>query len=112
MAPHAVDDYARNGQTDTIILKAKAVVHHTESEESSLPPVADNYMYDFKYNHPLPTSDVLGLEIPDDCDAQKEASIIVARLSDCFGAGDAESFADLFLESGKLLHCRMPAYEC
>ncbi|CAH0051909.1 unnamed protein product [Clonostachys solani] len=64
------------------------------------PPVADDYMYDFKYNHALPTSDVLGLEIPADCDAHKEAQAIVDQLAEVMGKGDAQGFANLFLEYG------------
>ncbi|CAH0022328.1 unnamed protein product [Clonostachys rhizophaga] len=64
------------------------------------PPVADDYMYDFKYNHALPTSDVLGLEIPADCDAHKEAKAIVDQLAEVMGKGDAQGFANMFLEYG------------
>lgn len=81
-------------------LKAQVVVSELDTP-SSKPPVDDNYMYDFKYNHPLPTSDVLGIEIPSDCDAQKEAETIVARLSESMGAGDAQAFTDLFLPYGR-----------
>ncbi|CAI6088274.1 unnamed protein product [Clonostachys chloroleuca] len=64
------------------------------------PPVADNYMYDFKYNHALPTSDVLGLEIPADCDAHKEAKAIIDQLAEVMGKGDAQGFANMFLDYG------------
>ncbi|KAE8423796.1 hypothetical protein BDV36DRAFT_303184 [Aspergillus pseudocaelatus] len=63
-------------------------------------PVADNFMYDFKYNHPLPTTDILGVDIPADCDAQKEAEGIVAHLSKAMSEGDAQAFARLFLDHG------------
>ena len=63
-------------------------------------PVADDFMYDFKFNHPLPTTDILGVEIPANCDAQKEAESIVSRLSEVLGSGDAQGFTDLFLEYG------------
>jgi hypothetical protein len=66
------------------------------------PPVADNHMYDFKYNHALPTSDLLGLEIPANCDAHKEAQAIVDQLAEVMGKGDARGFANMFLEYGKL----------
>lgn len=63
-------------------------------------PVADDFMYDFKYNHALPTIDVLGINIPEDTDAQKEAEGIVSRLADVLGRGDAEGFTSMFLEYG------------
>lgn len=63
-------------------------------------PVADNFMYDFKYNHRLPTTDILGVEIPADCDAQKAAEGIVARLSEATSAQDAQAFTGLFLDYG------------
>lgn len=66
-------------------------------------PVADDFMYDFKYNHVLPTTDILGVKIPADCDARKEAEGIVARLSKATSEEDAQSFTELFLDSGKIL---------
>ncbi|CAH0028450.1 unnamed protein product [Clonostachys rhizophaga] len=72
------------------------VTHH----EIPTPPVADDFMYDFKYNHALPTTDVLGMEIPSNCNAQIEAEGIVKDLSNAMGAGDAQAFTDLFLEYG------------
>lgn len=81
-------------------VKAKVGVRDVKFEATAKPPVADDYMYDFKFNHPLPTSDVLGVEIPADCDAQKEAETIVNRLAEVLGAGDAQGFANLFLENG------------
>ncbi|CAG5186715.1 uncharacterized protein ALTATR162_LOCUS11681 [Alternaria atra] len=65
------------------------------------PPVADDFMYDFKYNHPLPTTDLLGIDIPADCNAQTEAEGIVERLSNAMRKGDAHAFADLFLDYGE-----------
>ncbi|KAL4861238.1 hypothetical protein BDV12DRAFT_208250 [Aspergillus spectabilis] len=63
-------------------------------------PVADDFMYDFKYNHSLPTTDVLGIEIPQDCDAKKESEAIVVRLATATSEADAEAFAGLFLDYG------------
>jgi hypothetical protein len=57
-------------------------------------------MYDFKYNHPLPTTDVLGIDIPADCDAQLEAERIVNDLSNAMGNGNTQAFTDMFLEYG------------
>ncbi|PYH78986.1 putative flavo protein [Aspergillus uvarum CBS 121591] len=72
------------------------MLNHSQVEK----PVADDFMYDFKYNHCLPTTDVLGVTIPDDCDARKEAEAIVARLSTAMSEGDAQTFAGLFLDYG------------
>lgn len=82
-------------------LKDKFGVKNVKLEATAKPPVADDYMYDFKYNHALPTSEVLGIEVPDDCDAQKEAEGIMGNLSEFLGKGNAPGFADLFLEYGK-----------
>ncbi|RDK46679.1 flavin-containing monooxygenase [Aspergillus phoenicis ATCC 13157] len=79
--------------------KAEVVVKELECP-SPKPPVDDNFMYDFKYNHVLPTSDVLGIETPMDCDAQREAEDIAARLSQAMGARDAQTFAEMFLPYG------------
>ena len=83
-------------------LKGRVGIDEVKLEATAKPPVADDYMYDFKYNHALPTTDVLGIEIPADTDAQKEAQGIVDNLSDTLAKGDAQAFADLFLDYGKL----------
>ncbi|KAL3472734.1 hypothetical protein BJX99DRAFT_272762 [Aspergillus californicus] len=76
----------------------ESVVHPVS--KATAKPVADDFMYDFKYNHSLPTTDVLGIEIPADCDAQKEAEGIVARLSKATSEANAHAFAGLFLDYG------------
>merc|ERR1711977_553694 len=81
-------------------IKSKVIVDHVEIQVAPKPPVADDFMYDFKYNHELPTTDVLGIKIPGDCDAQKEAESIVSQLSKVMGDGDAQGFTDMFLEYG------------
>ncbi|KAJ4003157.1 hypothetical protein NW752_011668 [Fusarium irregulare] len=81
-------------------LKGRVGIDEAKLEATAKPPVADDYMYDFKYNHALPTTDVLGIEIPADTDAQKEAQGIVDNLSDALAKGDAQAFADLFLDYG------------
>ena len=101
MSPIAVDESVVYENVNIADIKAKVVTSQVELVATPEPPVADNFMYDFKYNHALPTSDVLGVEIPADCDAQKEAEGIVARLSQALGEGDAQAFANLFLDYGK-----------
>ncbi|OQV06668.1 hypothetical protein CLAIMM_11209 [Cladophialophora immunda] len=91
---------AIDNKVDIDDLKAKVGVSYVELEPAAKPPVADNFMYDFKYNHSLPTSDTLGVEIPSDCDAQKEAEGVVQRLSEVMERGDAQGFTDAFLEHG------------
>lgn len=95
-----VHDKSVDNKVDIADVKAKVVVDDVELEVTPEPPVADNFMYDFKYNHSLPTSDVLGTQIPVDCNAEKEAEAIVKSLSDCIGHGDAQKFADMFLDYG------------
>jgi hypothetical protein len=100
MAPIATRDLTTDSKADLTDLKAKVVVNHVELDETPPPPVADNFMYDFKYNHPLPTIGGSAVDIPADCDAQKEAEAVVARLSEAMGNGDARSFANMFLDFG------------
>lgn len=84
-------------------VKGRTSLKQTDGvQEASTPPVADDYMYDFKYNHALPTKDVLGFQIASDCDAQKEANGIVEQLSRVMNDGNAQAFAELFLEYGKV----------
>jgi hypothetical protein len=89
------------GSIDTIPapeIKTDIVISKNEVPK---PPVADDFMYDFKYNHPLPTTDILGIDIPADCNAQLEAEGIVEKLSTVMRQGDANAFADLFLDYGE-----------
>lgn len=101
MAPYInAHESAIDSNVDTSLIKSKIGVSQVKLEATAKPPVADDYMYDFKYNHELPTTDVLGIEIPADCDAQKEAETIVSGLSEALARGDAQGFTDLFLECG------------
>lgn len=100
MAPTAIAEVAPN--VDIAELKAKTVGSHVELEVDPKPPVADNYMYDFKYNHSLPTIDALGGDVPEDIDAGEIAQQLTDRLADCLGRGDAHGFTDMFLEYGEL----------
>lgn len=104
MAPIAIHEIEQNiNNVDLADLKAKAQAKVIELQAPShKPAVADDFMYDFKYNHALPTTDVLGIDIPEDCDAQKEAGLIVDRLSQTMSSGDANAFTDLFLDYGEL----------
>lgn len=106
MAPSTLTEHI----DDVAALKARASSKLAEvNGTSERPPVADDYMYDFKFNHALPTTDVLGIRIPQDCNAQLEAEGVVKRLSEALGAGDPEAFADLFLEYGVISHLQRPS---
>lgn len=82
------------------VVDGKVQVQHSPS------PLADDYMYDFQYNHSLPTHDALGVAVTDDVDATKVAEDLVAQLSDVLGNGRAQEFADLFIEYGQ---CFLPS---
>lgn len=113
MAPTAVFDSPTHTVSAQIAdLKAKAaakslngleakVVDGKVKVQHSPSPLADDYMYDFQYNHSLPTHDALGVAVADDVDATKVAESLVAQLSDILGSGKAQEFADLFIEYGQ-----------
>ena len=101
MSPTAIVDNAPIA-ADPANLKAKLVAGQVEVEKAS-PPVADNFMYDFKYNHALPTIDVLGQDIAADVTAQEVAEELLAKLEQALGAGDAAAFTGLFIDYGKSL---------
>lgn len=100
MAPHAIYETVADNNVDLTDLKIKVVAKHAEVEATPKPPVANNFMYDFQYNHSLPTSNVLGIEISTDCDAEKEATLIISQLADVMEKGNAHGFADMFLDYG------------
>ncbi|KAI7204166.1 FAD/NAD(P)-binding domain-containing protein [Hortaea werneckii] len=85
---------------DTVGINTKAGSKHVESVAAPTPPVADDYMYDFKFNAPLPTSDALGASIPSDCDAQQAAEALLNQLETVFRNRNATDFANLFLDQG------------
>lgn len=101
MATITLHEHAHASQTHLVDVKSKVVINNVELEVSPTPPVADDFMYDFKYNHALPTPHSLGINVPAGCDAQEAAASILAPLSEAFEAGNAEAFGDLFLDFGK-----------
>ena len=102
MASITYHEHGITPQIDLVDIKSKVVVDNVELEASPPLPVADDFMYDFKYNHPLPTSQNLGVKVPVSCDAQEAADSIFAVLSKAMIAGDAKAFGELFLEFGRL----------
>ncbi|KOC18135.1 putative flavin-containing monooxygenase [Aspergillus flavus AF70] len=96
MAPFVQDSVTPDIVSMANIESKSAALNHDRVQK----PVADDFMYDFKYNHHLPTTDILGVDIPADCDAKKEAEGIVARLAKTMSEGDAQAFAGLFLDYG------------
>ncbi|GMF77448.1 unnamed protein product [Aspergillus oryzae] len=99
MAPFVQDSVTPDIVSMANIESKSAALNHDRVQK----PVADDFMYDFKYNHHLPTTDILGVDIPADCDAKKEAEGIVARLAKTMSEGDAQAFAGLFLDYDAIL---------
>jgi hypothetical protein len=99
MSPIAITPPPVYGEVDYADLKTKVVAKTVEIEPTPV-VVKDDFMYDFKYNHGLPTSDVLGVSVPHDLDARKEAESIVSKLSEVMGKCDAAGFTNLFWEFG------------
>lgn len=100
MAPHAIEDVSVSNGFTGFPCRTKGTTESVSLKDRNPPPVADDFMYDFKYNAPLPTSEVLGIEVPKDADAHKEACALVERLSRALYDHDAEAFSNLFLETG------------
>lgn len=104
MAPYIQESAGADPVSKAVLQSESAVLNNYQAPK----PVADDFMYDFKYNHSLPTTDILGVKIPANCDAQKEAEGIVARLSTATSEEDAQAFAALFLDYGETLHKQDP----
>jgi hypothetical protein len=68
-------------------------------------PVADDYMYAFKYNFPLPTtgddSDVLDFTEEDEAKRGTTAEQFLQKFALVIQSRDSKAFADLFLYSGE-----------
>jgi len=99
MAPTAVQELVdipcAKGQ------QSKIVNGHVELEKEGPAPVADNFMYDFKFNHALPTIDTLGAEIPPDSDPNQIAKSLAAELSSAWSSKTGDQFAGMFLDYGE-----------
>jgi hypothetical protein len=81
--------------------QSKIINGHIEVEKETVGPVADDYMYDFKYNHSLPTTESLGVKMPSNTDANQIAETLVAELSAAWSGGSDERFAEMFLDYGE-----------
>jgi hypothetical protein len=107
MTPSIIADHAESCDTHVDIAQLKANMK-TSTMTTAIygsqhpPPVAEDYMYDFKYNHPLPSIGLLEIEIPRDCNAQTAAGNIVESLSAALGVADTEAFTSLFLDYGSV----------
>lgn len=97
MAPFVQESATADPNLKAEVLSKGTLPGHNQGPK----PVSDDFMYDFMYNHSLPTTDALGIEVPADCNAQKEAEGIVARLSAATENEDAQAFADMFLDYGE-----------
>lgn len=68
-------------------------------------PVADDYMYAFKYNFPLPTyadsKDILDFTEGGEKSREEIADRFVKQLEQVIQSRDSQAFADLFLNCGK-----------
>lgn len=104
MAPYVLESAGTDAVSKATIQSKSVTLNHDQVPK----PVADDFMYDFKYNHTLPTTDVLGVKIPTDCDAYQEAEGIVARLFEAISEEDPQAFAELFLHYGETLHKKGP----
>jgi hypothetical protein len=109
MSPVAVHTQEPLFPTDpTAKLKADARVSKQNRHNATMPlpvypePVARDYMYKFKYNHPLPTHGAGAIEIPEATNPRDVTQEIVSQLSQALTSGDAEQFSGLFMEHGEL----------
>lgn len=105
MAPSAVHDEPLP-QIDSLksnLLKAQNApfVYRNDTLKK---PVADDYMYAFKYNFPLPThgdeADILDFSESDETDKEALAHQFLQELQQVIQSRDAKTFANMFLDSG------------
>jgi hypothetical protein len=102
MSPIATDhvEHATDSMDRIAALKAKVAQSHGIANEKK--PIADDYMYAFKYSAPLP---LLGDDFVDvnDSTFQEETTALVARLSEALKGKAAQTYADLFIPQGECL---------
>ena len=99
MSPIATD--CANDTTDSVdraaALKAKVAQSHGIIHEDM--PIADDYMYAFRYNAPLP---YLGHDYVDinENTFEEETRALATKLSDALEGNAAQAYADLFIPQG------------
>ena len=105
MAPSAIyETVAQEPVAQKQLLKVKnaPTVYRNDTWKG---PVADDYMYAFKYNFPLPThgdgSDVLDFTEDDETNRRAVAEQFLHELEQVIQSRDSKAFADLFLHSGE-----------
>lgn len=107
MAPSAVYQHAAPiptfNKNDILKVRDAPYAYRNDTWEK---PVADDYMYAFKYNFPLPTHDensnVLDFTQDDEQCLQAIAVRNLKQLEQVIQSRDSKAFAKLFLDSGKL----------
>ncbi|WWC60054.1 uncharacterized protein I303_102617 [Kwoniella dejecticola CBS 10117] len=103
MSPIAIQGQHHDVKVDAQSLKARTKSANGDAKKP-LPvypdAVAADYMYKFKYNHPLPTHGQEGIEIAHDADPKSVAQEIVTQISQTLGSQDATAFSSLFMKHG------------
>jgi hypothetical protein len=107
MAPSAIYETVAQvpvGQKQLLKVKDAPTAYRNDTWKG---PVADDYMYAFKYNFPLPThdnsdgSDALDFTEDDEMHRRAIAERFLNQLELVIQSRDSKAFADLFLYSGE-----------
>jgi hypothetical protein len=100
MAPSAI--YERVAQQQILQVENAPFFYRNDTLKK---PVADDFMYAFKYNFPLPThdsgADVLDFTEDDETNKRDIAERFLKELEQVIQSRDSKAFADLFLDSGE-----------
>jgi len=97
MSPIAIQDLSSASVDPTPSLKARVAASHAAVNDQK--PVADDYMYDFKYNAPLPFIGKEAIEV-DDSAVQTLSEAFATDLYAALKNNDAKAFSGLFLPNG------------
>ena len=100
MSPIATHDLSHPSLDTIAALKARVAESHAAVNERK--PVEDDYMYDFKYNAPLPLLGETAIQMDDDS-IGFESEALVTELTDALKNKDAEAYSRLFLPDGMYL---------
>ncbi|KAE8375835.1 putative flavo protein [Aspergillus bertholletiae] len=87
-------------QSDVARIKNAPFLYRNDSVKK---PIADDFMYAFKYNSPLPThgtTDILDFTADEEASRQVIADQFVKELEHIIQGGDSKAFAGLFLDNG------------
>ena len=106
MAPIRMAPAAKYGDVTEADIQAVKNAPYYYRKNTLKKPLEDDFMYEFKFNNPLPThkdsADILQFSLEDEKNKVDIVKQVIGDIEKAVAAKDGKAFADLFVENGKL----------